>query len=435
MHDDNPQASNILPDLPPTYPLPQYSLPGLDLKHQLEDLLELRRFLESRGIQTHNTRIARYIEYLDHSIHGKLIPPSGIFKNIKDSRFRSDLDWFLYVLRETHELNWIWKGLKINVPTGIDKKMQKIVSGTDFAAIDSNTEARNTQFELRIASYFCQSGCTVDLSTDTDVIATCKQFTFYVECKRIAAGGNLERNLVQAKRQLLRHIPAMTDKSGIYGIIAADVTRVAFIQNGLTMGITADNTRDIIQNKLMGISDSIDSSALFDGFQRLIQCWLQIHIPAYIMHPPAAISRFSSVFLINTSLDRKACKASVALHNLREYACRDDPRTKPPVKLTPRTETRIPDGTTFHFNESLFKFIIEGSGDLSSISGDEVIAGATMNGVTHDFTTFDFLMLTPGMLADALRTYKKDPVLARLEIIIQMYAQRYPYVEGSDEKP
>jgi hypothetical protein len=101
----------------------------------------------------------------------------------------------LYVLREAHELMRILRGLKVHVPSGIDEKLRVIVGGRDFAALDSDSNSRNTLFELRISSYFCQSGCDVDLSTDTDIIALSDDQAFYLECKRVGNDNQLAKRL------------------------------------------------------------------------------------------------------------------------------------------------------------------------------------------------------------------------------------------------
>ena len=125
-----------------------------------------------------------------------------MFKNSTDGPFKSSNDWYLYTLREVHELMWILKGLKKHIPKGIDEKLGIIVSGRDFAALDSNSLSRNTQFELRIASYFCQAGCYVDLSGKTDIVAFNKKHAFYTECKRVGSSQQLEGRLSYAKEQL-----------------------------------------------------------------------------------------------------------------------------------------------------------------------------------------------------------------------------------------
>ena len=191
------------------YSKPTHSLPSLSIDDRFSDLEELRSFLEGRGIQTKNTRLDRYQKYLKLASETGLenFDPRSIFKNVTDDRFQHGLDWYLYVLREVDELMLILKGLKQYVPNGVDERLTKIVGGSDFAALDKNTESRNIQFELRVASYFCLAGFLVDLTTDTDIIASKGRYHFYIECKRVSNSKQLEENLLKAKQQLLARMP------------------------------------------------------------------------------------------------------------------------------------------------------------------------------------------------------------------------------------
>lgn len=164
-----------------SYKLPEESLPGISYKDHAEDLRGLGTLIDDLGVKTHNTRISRYVQYFDDAASGGDINEQKIFKNVKDARFSSSLDWQLYLLREAHELMWIFRGLKAHTPKGIENKLEQLVRGSDFAALDTNTEPRDTQFELRVASYFCQAGSVVDVSTDTDVIAIGEGHAYIVD--------------------------------------------------------------------------------------------------------------------------------------------------------------------------------------------------------------------------------------------------------------
>ena len=210
-----------------SYDLPAQSVPTLDLSHHLQDLVQIRTLLESRGISTTNTRIERYHNYFKRIRQKDTAPLDAetIFKDSADPRFRIPADWYMYVLREVHELMWILKGLKAHTPIGVDEKLRVIVSGSDFTARDTNSQSRNTQFELRIASYFCQTGCTVDLSTDTDVIASTDRFVFFVECKRVASANKLAARLAEARKQLSQRMPRKDGKRIVLGCVAVDGKR------------------------------------------------------------------------------------------------------------------------------------------------------------------------------------------------------------------
>ncbi|WP_324778567.1 hypothetical protein [Thiobacillus sedimenti] len=410
-----------------SYPVPTHSIPWLQLSAHVADLIELQSFFESRGISTNNTRIDRYKKYLEQATSGNPINEAHIFKNISDTRFQSDLDWKLYVLREVHELMWILKGLKVHIPKGVDDKLRKIIGGSDFAALDTHTESRNTQFELRIASYFCQAGCEVDLSTGTDVIATTAKHAFYLECKRIASSNNFRQNLIKARNQLIERMPRRHDNKKTYGFIAADVTKVAFAHNGLTFGLTNDHARDVVQDKLIKIGDSTMDMPMFSGCRNLLYCWLQIHIPSLITHPPTTATRFSSYGIPTSNLDRRSRQAlGIFEAIITTLGNRPDAREIPPEKLIRRTTVSLPAGAIFWFEEQLLEAFLEGSDNYSKTS-DEVIAGLTFDGVEHEFTLMDFEMLAADMPISERQRLASSPDSTRLELIMKMYIQRYPF--------
>lgn len=72
-----------------SYALSLEALPALDFSHHLEDLIELRGFLEVRGIRTKNTRIERYISYLKQTIEQNSFNAESIFKNATGGPFNS----------------------------------------------------------------------------------------------------------------------------------------------------------------------------------------------------------------------------------------------------------------------------------------------------------------------------------------------------------
>lgn len=415
-----------------SYLLPEYSIPALPLHHHLEDLAEVQAFLQSRGIRTQNTRIERYIRYLEQAVSGKQPDEAQIFKNATDSRFQSSLDWKLYVLREAHELMWILKGLKARMPEGADEKLEKLIGGSDFAALDGQTESRNTQFELRIASYFCQAGWKVDLSTQTDIIATSKAspWTFYVECKRIASENGIQENLLKAKKQLIARMPDAHDGTKAYGIVAADVTRVAFSHNGLTLGLTNDHSRDIIQDKLRQIADAVEGiPALFANFKDLLGCWLQIHIPSLILHPPATVTRFSSTVVQSCGLNEDANCAQSLLELIASVGAYADPREFPSERMERRTRVSLPAGTTYFFDIQVLKELLS-TGTVTDKGEYDQIAWITIEGIKHEFSTFD-LEILPREFVEEVRqsSDKKNPGEAALTLIMQMYLQRYPYAD------
>ncbi|MBP2873373.1 MULTISPECIES: hypothetical protein [Pseudomonas] len=409
-----------------SYQLPEKTLPAISFQDHAADLIKFKEFVDDLGIKTHNTRIARYTQYFLQLAEGELIDERKIFKNVNDARFQSALDWQLYLLREAHELMWILRGLKKYVPKGIEEKIEKIVSGSDFAALDKNTESRDTQFELRIASYFCQTGCSVDISTDTDIIAVTDKHAFFVECKRIAGSRNLKDNLVKARDQIVLRMPKRYEEKHAFGVIAADVTKLGFSHNGLTMALTSDHARDVIQNKLKDIKRRAYALPIFTGRPDIIECLLQIHMPSVVAYPPATTTRFSSCSLNNLKVDRKSRSAIAELNSIFNAGGIIDDREIPAKQLKYRTTLDIPSGTDFFLEQELITAVLSNPSD--EVNAPElVVASMKMNDVTHEFSVMELRMVMGKFKSDQLRHFVMNVSSERIELVIRMFMQRYPY--------
>jgi len=415
-----------------SYDLPIETLPGLDLSHHLQDIIEFRALLESRGISTTNTRIERYYNYLDMGLHGGTasIDAEKIFKNSVDPRFRIPADWHMYVLREVHELMWVLKGLKVHMPVGIDEKLRDIVGGSDFAALDMDSKSRNTQFELRIASYFCQAGCDVDLSTDTDIIASTNQFAYYLECKRVASANRLASRLSEARFQLSQRLPRKDGKRLILGCVAVDVTKVAFTHNGLTFAVTPDHSRDVIQGKLVEIATLNNRFLSFDSCRKLMCYWLQIHIPTLIMHPQPCIfgTRFSSYYIARPALRRKEVRALSTFYGIYESVSQLDTRVVPSQPLHPRNIVTFPAGTCIGFNSSRIMTLL-GQTAVSEDEKAEIVGGVILEGKEHKFTFFEVSLLPNDLIQEWRKGICIDPAKASLQILAALYLRQHPYEE------
>lgn len=415
-----------------SYALPAQSVPTLDPSHHLQDLVQIRALLESRGISTTNTRIERYHNYFERIRLKDPAPLDAetIFKNSADPRFRIPADWYMYVLREVHELMWILKGLEAHTPIGVDEKLRVIVSGADFAALDADSQCRNTQFELRIASYFCQTGCTVDLSTETDVIASTDQFAFFVECKRVASASKLAARLSGARKQLSQRMPRKDGKRIVLGCVAVDVTKVGFTHNGLTFGVTPDHSRDVIRDKLVEIATQADRYMSFEGCRKLLCYWLQIHIPTLVMQPQPNVfgTRFSSYHIPRPSLNRKEAKALSAFYSKFESASQFDGRASPSRPLTPRNSVIFPAGAVLRFDFSRVVTLLE-QATVSEREQAEVVGEITSEGMEHKFTYYEVSLLPADLIQEWKQAISIDPMKASLPIMASLYLSRYPYEE------
>lgn len=435
-----------------SYPKPSHSLPSLSINDRASDLDELKAFLNSIGVQTHNTRIDRYQKYLKLiSINNGNVDASTIFKNVTDERFQHGMDWYLYVLREVDELMFILKGIKIHIPKGVEEKLAKIVSGADFAALDKNTESRNTQFELRIASYFCQAGFEVDLTTETDIIASKGRNFFYIECKRVSNSRQLEENLLKAKQQLTSRMPAkrhLVRKN--FGLIAMDVTKVAYKHNGLTFGVINEHAKEVMQDDLKKISNKINHINFFSKKPAIIQCWLQIHMPGIVEYPPQVFTRFSSLFILNPHTQFKFRSALSLLHEAIVDANLSDPREVPAKKIN--TSLTLPAGTKlwldsekleaffgYNDNPQAYNEILKNDTDIEPPAKDAV-GRIMMQGKNYEFSILDLGRLVADLseierneFSERLFGSDDDARKSRTELLCMLFMRKHPFYHGEGE--
>ena len=114
-----------------------------------------------------------------------------------------DSSRMVHTLREVEELLWIQKGLLAQTLSGGIDLLQKILGGSPFAKDDSsNTPARDFQLELRIASYFVQTGFSVDMNEDADLEVAFPDGKLFVECKRMKSPNKVLKRAKNAAQQL-----------------------------------------------------------------------------------------------------------------------------------------------------------------------------------------------------------------------------------------
>jgi len=418
-----------------SYPLPTKTLPSLEMSHHISDIIEIRDFFEKLGIATSNTRIERYGQYLEQARNADLASIDGlkIFKNAASNPFQSPTDWLLYVLREVHELMWILKGLKARLPSGVEEKLKIIAGGSDFAALDADFHSRNVQFELRIASYFCQAGCDVDLCAGVDVVALTDTHAFYLECKRVASKGQMAKRLSKARAQLTHRLPRNNGKRQALGCVAVDVTKIAYPHNGLTWGLTNEHVRDVVQDKLLQVEASVTKLLSFDHCPGLLNYWLQIHIASLIFRPEAMpASRFSSYHISKPRLRRQDGKSLAAFYALFQSVSKQDERALPPRSFTHRKSVNFSAGSTIGVKHDRIRELLART-EPTEAEQLEVVATLNLDDTEHEFTFFEINMLPPEVMREWFSMISKDRGQAWVFLVAKLYLQRYPYEEGGPD--
>lgn len=418
-----------------TYPIPTETIRGLPWEHHLNDLLEVRAFCENFEIRTKNTRLARYEEFLRRFINHGQVNPESVFRNQSDAPFQNWIECLQYVLREVHELMWILKGLQASLPKGVKGKLEQIVSGRDFAFLDVDSRSRDTQFELRIASYFCQAGCEVDLTTETDVIAYADDFVYFLECKRVGSPSQLRRRLSGAKEQLRKRMPKKVSGKLVFGGVAADVTKIAFPHNGLTFGMVSDHSKDVIQKKLLEVCKTAENYDLFNGSKLPIVYWFQIHIAALVLYPQTLTSRFSSNHIYRTPRNRKEQRAVDDFWGRFTQVSAHDCRSDSPQQVRLRESIAIPAGTKCFMNE---KFLEEMLGGIEIAGKDDnfIVGGMEIDGIEIEFSFREFSEVFQSIGDDAKSDMAKEPTSPQTQVrlLAMMWSLRHPFeVVNSEE--
>jgi len=410
-----------------SYAWPTQTLPSLSLEHHLADMQEFAEWIESVGIRTANTRISRYIRYLDSCRHEADPLGTSIFHDHDEHPFKSAIDRYLYVLREVHELMWIFGGIKINKPKGIENKLRIIVGGSDFAALDQDSTSRNIQFELRIASYFCREGYLVDLSSETTDIIASKKDTFHTQCKRIASERRLARRTKEAERQHKLHLPRSGLSSRNYGIVALDVTKLAFDHNGLTWGMTAEHSRDVIREKLVNVSTRIEGiDPANKNNKYILLTWLQVHMPSLVRYPPQCTTRFSSHFRLNPTLGGRRQRAFNRLRAVLETGANLDSREVPPRALTFRKGFTVPAGSVMKWDNDLLGVLVTSS-TLPDRSPDHVVLSLEIEGTKHEFCFYDLAAVVKGLDGETRGRMQGNETETIKELLGRLLRQAYPY--------
>jgi hypothetical protein len=415
-----------------TYRLPQETLAGHSNAVLLERLRRFEEWCATLDVGTHGTRIDRYARYLEWfpKSDGKL--DCEIFVDPADSPFKHWIDRFLYVLREVEELTWISEGLRGRSISGLEGKLTKVVDGADFAALDRNTEARNIQFELRIASYFARAGYQIALGDLNDIVASRRLTTYHVECKRVASEKRLGQRIKQATDQLRGRIPRSRLSSGHYGLAAVDVTKVAYPHNGLVWGVTADHTRDVVRDKLKAIGETLVARSDDVLREPAIALWIQIHIACLVLQPPQPTTRLSSCFIVNPALGFRSLMAARRICKQVTGVDTSDAGDEKPRRLELRRALHIPPGTVFRFDEDFLTSMMSNHGNLPDLPDEHVVLSVKRpnpNAETwDDFNFYEVKLLFAQLSEDERKTVATSTERAQSVLLPRLLWARYPYV-------
>ncbi len=254
------------------------------LADRVERLKQLSSMLENRGLRVAPTRISNYIKILD----------KFAFQTFRNQI--ENIEEITHSLMEADELLWIFEGLKIASPPGIYEVLEKSVGGAVYTKNEhGKNRARNFQLELRIASYFIQVGIKVDLSKESDLVASINGKTLHVECKRLESTKKVIVRFKESYKQLKRRYKQDGILKKTYGLVVFDISKIVKPRQDISVGSSSIAIRNEIRRSLKDFDLQYDCTPIFIKDKRLISIWYQAIIPALPLSRIEPSTRFSSL--------------------------------------------------------------------------------------------------------------------------------------------
>ena len=227
-------------------------------------------WVKSVGIDVDKTRIGEYQRFLSYLAS----------KTCKQDFSEDDSSRMVHALREIEELLWIQEGLKTQKLKGGMDVLKKILGGAPFAKDDSSiASARDFQLELRIASYFLQTGFNVDMDGDCDLEVLFPEGKLFVECKRLKSQKKVMKRAKNAALQLKNRY--RSTKQQKYGLAVFDISNIIMPNQGITSGPSGTGVRDLIRYHLVAFSQKFDVSRYFMSDKNALSVWLQAIVPTW----------------------------------------------------------------------------------------------------------------------------------------------------------
>lgn len=266
-------------------------------------------WLKTVGIDASKTRVGEYQRFISY-----------LSTKSRHDFSEEDSSKMVHTLREVEELLWIQKGLmskKLN--SGIDL-LKKILGGAPFAKDESlNTPARDFQLELRIASYFIQTGFSVDMNEDADLEVIFPDGKLFVECKRLKSSSKVLKRAKIAAQQLNKRYKGTNLQR--YGLAVFDISNIIMPNQGITSGPSINGVRDLVRAHLIDFSHKYDITKHFMSDNKALSVWLQAIVPTWAKENNITdiITRFSSHHLVLAPEYGPKAKAYEILKRVTDY--------------------------------------------------------------------------------------------------------------------
>lgn len=404
-----------------------FKLPFLPASSLQGDLHELVRALEELGLGFSGSRLSKYRKALE--VQPKNMKDYySVFKGSEIKRMKSVADFEAYLLREVHELQFILQGIETKRICGFEARLNEIFKGSDFSFQDKNKKARNSQFELSIATFFAIGGYSVDLSTETDVVAQKGRTTIFIECKRVSSEKQLGKRFDEAIQQLNSRLPKQGFLKRSYGAVFIDISQLTLATDGLASGYTFEGIRDAVRQEVMkqqqGIHKKASAGLVGSNILLSLHCW----IPLAVMIPPMLTSFSTHKQMLKRHANLRELWALQDIYFTLRNSSLQDSRAKIPAWNDLVTRFEIPAGFEFSFDEECLIDKWTGSNKLER-KPDDAIAwtmDANKNSEEYSYMELEFVAANLNFLSGDNPANLDE---FRLAVLKSLFAQRSMFRE------
>lgn len=150
---------------------------------------------------------------------------------------KADRDKTLWALVESSEFADIYHAMSTYSPRLLAEKFKLILKGPEHPndETESTNLARNTAFELSLASRLQSQGFEISLPHNPDIICKLQDSEVFIQCKRPFYTHNIRRNITRAAQQLTCDLDSASGRN-VRGVIAVSISRVANSRSQLFRG-------------------------------------------------------------------------------------------------------------------------------------------------------------------------------------------------------
>lgn len=150
---------------------------------------------------------------------------------------------------EVSEILRIHKGLASLYDSALRDRLEKVLSGKDGRPGTHEFDpARDTAFELLMASRLHAVGYAIDFSNDADLLLTIDGNALFVECKRLKSIHCIQNRIRKGLKQLRRRYGQPVAKNKGKGILALSISDLENPQHQLLVSATPHTMSEYTSN-------------------------------------------------------------------------------------------------------------------------------------------------------------------------------------------